>query len=514
MNSFLWFDYETFGTDTRRDRPAQFGALRTDLELKPMGAPMVWYCQPARDYLPDPAACLITGITPQVCAERGLPEHEFAARIQAARGESGTISAGYNSIRFDDEVTRFLFWRNLLDPYAHEWRDGCARWDLLDVLRLAHALRPQGLEWPTRRIDEGPLAGQRVASFKLTDLTAANGIPHADAHDALSDVHATLALARKMRAGERQRKLFDFALTLRDKHKVLAQMGLPAAVGQGAPFIHVSTRLGAERGNLALMWPLAQHPVNRNEVIVWDLSHDPRELADLDAQAVRRRLFTPADELQVGDQRLPIKTIHVNRAPMVVRYAPAFASDLERWGIDLVRCEQNADAARLLPDLSSLWAQVFAKQTPAPDTDPELDLYGAFVGDEDRRRLASLHTRASVDRDHLAARAGGFDDERLGELVFRWRARNFPQSLSPDEHRRWDALRRARLFDGAGGARTLDTYMARIDELSETADDAAQDLLGSLYDWAEAIAPERESRGAPQRDAPITAFNARESANP
>jgi len=200
--TFLWHDYETFGAQPRRDRPAQFAAIRTDAGLNEIGDPLVLYCQPALDALPDPESCLITGITPQECAAKGVPEHVFADRIVQALGEPGTIGVGYNSIRFDDEVTRFLFWRNLIDPYAREWQNDCGRWDLLDVARCAHALRPDGIEWP--------LGDDGLPSFKLEKLTAANGLVHEHAHDALSDVQATLALARLIQS--KQPRLFDFCL--------------------------------------------------------------------------------------------------------------------------------------------------------------------------------------------------------------------------------------------------------------------------------------------------------------
>ena len=186
--TYLWHDYESFGADPRRDRPAQFAAIRTDAELNPVGEPLSFYCRPPLDYVPDAEACLITGITPQMAWQQGVAESEFARRIEAALALPDTIGVGYNSIRFDDELTRFLFWRNLLDPYAREWQNGCSRWDLLDVMRCAWALRPQGIEWP-RGEDGKP-------SFRLEKLSAANGLAHEHAHDALSDVRATVALAR------------------------------------------------------------------------------------------------------------------------------------------------------------------------------------------------------------------------------------------------------------------------------------------------------------------------------
>ena len=296
--SFYWHDYETFGVQPRRDRPAQFAGIRTDAELNEISEAKMIYCQPAPDYLPDPESCLLTGILPQTCLERGLPEHAFAAAIAHEMAQPGTVGLGYNTLRFDDEVTRHLFWRNLIDPYAREWQNECGRWDLLDVVRCMYALRPEGIVWPKHE-DGRP-------SFKLEHLSAANGLLHEAAHDALSDVRATIALARLIRG--LQPRLWDFCLKLRKKDAVLAEID-PA---NPRPFLHVSGMFGPERGCIAIVWPLGVHPTNKNELIVWDLAQDPSELFSLDAAAIRERLFTRTEDLPEGVSRLPIKTIHIN----------------------------------------------------------------------------------------------------------------------------------------------------------------------------------------------------------
>lgn len=473
-HTFLWHDYETFGIVPRRDRPAQFAAIRTDAEFNEIGEPIMLYCQPAPDYLPDPQSCLITGITPQHCLQHGLPEHQFAAAIEQAFSQSGTIGVGYNTIRFDDEVTRFLFWRNLIDPYAREWQNGCGRWDILDVVRTTYALRPDGINWPTRE-DGRP-------SFRLEHLTAANGISHAAAHDALSDVRATIALARLIR--QRQPKLFDFCFALHKKEKVSAEIGLPIK----RPFLHVSGMFPAERGCLALMWPLAIHPSNKNEVLAWDLRHDPSELATLDADAIRTRLFSRSDELPQGVSRLPIKSVHLNKSPVVIGNLKTLSAErAAHWGLDLDAALAHAALAAAVPELHAVWETVFQRPAEAaPDVDE--DLYGGFIGSSDRRLLNQLRARTP---QQLAAARPSFDDARLEELLFRYRARNFPATLSEEEAEAWESHRAARLFDGAGNARTLDALMQEIDTLSENADERAEEILGQLYDYAEMIAPVR-----------------------
>ena len=478
-DTFLWHDYETFGANPRRDRPAQFAAVRTDMALNEVGEPMMWYCQPALDFLPDPHACLITGITPQLCLERGLPEHAFAAHVESALAADGTIGVGYNTIRFDDEVTRFMLWRNLMDPYAREWQNGCGRWDLLDVVRAAYALRPEGIQWP-QRADGSP-------SFKLTDLSAANGLLHEAAHDALSDVRATIALARLLRRS--QPRLFDFCLALHRKDRVMAELGLPARLQDARPFLHVSGMLGVERGCLALMWPLAMHPNNKNELLAWDLAHDPQELASLDADTVRQRLFTRAEDLPEGVKRLPIKSVHLNRSPVVMSNLKVLSQALaERWGLNLEVQLARAAVTRDLPDMSAIWAMAFSRPAAAP-IDVDQDLYGGFVSDADRRRLNELR---ALPPDKMAAARPAFLDHRLSDLFFRYRARNFPASLSVAEAEQWQHHCAARLLDGADGALTTETFMEIIDALGDSASPREEEILGALYDYADLITPERK----------------------
>jgi len=478
--TFYWHDYETFGRVPRHDRPAQFAGIRTDAELNELpGGELMVYCQPAPDYLPDPESCLLTGILPQTCLERGVPEHAFADAIEAQLAQPGTIGVGYNTIRFDDEVTRHLFWRNLIDPYAREWQNQCGRWDLLDVVRLTWALRPEGITWPTH--DDGR------PSFKLEHLTAANGLAHEAAHDALSDVRATIALAKLIRS--RQPRLWDFALKLRRKDEVIQEMGV------GRPFLHISGMYGVERGCMALVWPLAPHPSNKNEVIVWDLASDPSELFTLDVETIRLRMFSKADDLPEGVTRLPIKTIHINKSPMVIGNLKTLGDAVAaKWGIDIPQAMAHAEiAAKQGQLLAGMWPGVFERPPADRKPDVDEDLYGGFVGNEDRKALQRLR---GLSPQQLADKRPAFADPRLSEILFRYRARNFPETLSEAEQAQWLEHRVHKLHDGAGGALTLQAFFDRIDGLQESEalaeDERAQDILGALVDYATEIAPERD----------------------
>ena len=470
--SFFWHDYETFGTAVRRDRPAQFAGVRTDLELNEIDAPVMWHCRPAPDTLPNPESCLITGILPQHCLLHGLPEHAFAAAIEAQLAQPGTVGVGYNSIRFDDEVTRHLFWRNLIEPYSREWRDGCGRWDLMDVVRAAWALRPEGMAWPHHE-DGRP-------SFKLEDLTRANGLAHEAAHDALSDVRATLALARLIK--QHQPRLWEFCFKLHKKDAVLAEMGT------NRPFVHLSGMYPLERGSMAVVWPLAPHPKNKNELIVWDLTFDPTLLEGLDAATMRQRMFTRQDELPEGVTRLPIKTIHINKSPMVIGNLKTVETAAARWQIDIAQAMTHAARAQqLAPQFAKLWPAVFERDTPQGPVDVDEDLYGGFVGDADRRRLDGLR---ALPPTQLVAKRPAFNDRRLEELLFRYRARNFTALLDAEDSARWLQHRIDRLEHGAGGVTTLAAFFDQVDALAEGTDERGQAILSQLYDYAESIAPQ------------------------
>lgn len=486
-HTFLWHDYETFGLHTRRDRAAQFAAIRTDADLNEIGEPIELYCQPHADYLPSPKACLLTGITPQRCFERGIPEPEFAHRIEEALGAPGTIGVGYNTIRFDDEVTRHLFWRNLIDPYAREWRNQCGRWDIQDLVRAAYALRPEGIHWP---MDE-----EGKPRFKLELLTQANGIEHEAAHDALSDVRATLALARLLK--RLQPRLFDFYLALHKKDRVLQELGLPAVQAHAKPFIHVSGMFAPERGCMALMWPLATHPTNKNEIIAWDLCADqsPTVLADLRVDQIQQRLFTKQEDLPQGVLRLPLKNVYLNKSPFVLGNLKTLTPELQKkWGLDLEGCLAKAQIARSLPDMSAIWSEVFKHPARLADTPCDVDeaLYDGFINDADRRTLDALQQQAKTNPKALTRRDDAFDDPRLEELVWRYRARNFPDTLEAHEQTAWQAQCRGRLLQGMGGARTLTQYFEEINTLQATqgpADTSAQTILTSLIQYGHQLNP-------------------------
>ncbi len=474
--TMYWHDYETFGTDPMRDRPAQFAGIRTDEELNIIGQPLSLFCKPADDLLPQPDACLVTGITPRVALEKGLPEAEFITAVHRELALSGTCGVGYNSIRFDDEITRYALYRNFFDPYAREWRNGNSRWDLIDTVRLTGALRPEGIEWPAHK-DGTP-------SFRLEDLTAANGIPHGGAHDALADVRATIALARLIR--ERQPRLYAYIYRQRDKHSVVQKLNLAAMW----PVLHVSAMYPREHGCAAMVVPVAMHPVNKNGIIVYDLRHDPAPLLDLDAEGIRERLFTATDKLPDGVERIPLKVVHINKCPVIVPLNTLDEGSADRLRIDIPAGRRNLDKLQKAGPVAGKVQAAFTPRDFADDGDPDHGLYsGGFFSDADKARMEEARSSSPAE---LAGLEPSFQDPRLPEMLFRYRARNYPGTLSEDEKGRWEEYRLARLTqpDG-GGSITLPEYREKIQSLREGQglSEKQREILCQLEEYADAIIP-------------------------
>lgn len=478
MQTIFWHDYETFGADPSRDRPCQFAGVRTDLELNVIEEPITLYCSPTEDYLPAPEACLVTGITPQEAKREGVVEAEFAARIHDVFSVPETCVAGYNSIRFDDEVSRYMFYRNFYDPYQREWMNGNSRWDLIDVVRLVYALRPETLNWP--------LGQNGQVSFRLELLTAANGISHEAAHDAMSDVYATIAIAKLIR--DKEPKLFDWAFGFRKKAEVLNMVDWQAV----KPLFHVSSKFPVSMGCCALVAPLFEHPANKNGVVVYDLRQDPAQWRGMTAEQIRALLYRPSSELAEGEVRPALKTVHVNKCPMLLPASSIKQISDERkqdWLIDEEQIRRNLTAIRSAPELIDVFKAVFDSEDRRGSTDPDLMLYsGGFLGPSDKSELARVR---ATEPSLLAHEAFAFQDPRLEEMLFRYKGRNYPETLSPEESERWLEHCKYRLLQGGEGFLGLEQFGVRLAQLyqSESTTTEQRYILEELQLYAESIVP-------------------------
>jgi len=470
-NSFYWHDYETFGVDPRRDRAVQFAGVRTDFDFNIIEEPLVIYCKLTDDSLPQPEACVVTGITPQLAEEKGLCEAEFIRLIHQQLAVKGTCTLGYNNLRFDDEVTRNLLYRNFYDPYAREWQHGNSRWDLIDLVRTMYALRPEGVRWPFN--EEGKV------SLRLDQLTIENGIVHEAAHDALSDVQATIALAKLIK--QAQPKLFQFLLDNRGKKAVNDLLHL----GSFKPVVHISGMYGADRHCLAVVLPLCKHPTNSNGVIVYDLSVSPEDMLNLSAEEIHTRLFTAKADLAEGLERIPLKTIHINKCPVVAPLNVLRAEDIMRLNIDIDSSQKNASLIENAVDLIDKIVDTFSiKPDFEPVTDPDLMIYsGGFFNPHDKALIDEIRC---LNSKQLTQYQVDSKDARLPEMFFRYKARNYPESLSKSERDRWIEFCVSRLAgDSGNGFIGFAEYESKLSELKQQAnyDVTLHDNL-EAYAWS------------------------------
>ena len=470
--SFLWHDYETFGADPRRDRPCQFAALRTNLDLEPIEPAVVHYSQPTMDVLPVPEACLVTGITPQMALEKGLPEYTFAREIERLMSRPGTCTVGYNNFRFDDEVTRFLFWRNFIEPYAREYSNGNSRFDLIDLLRLTCALRPDGIEWPLR--DDG------APSFRLEDLAHANGMSTEHAHDALADVENTLGMARLIR--RHQPRLWDWGLSLRERHRV------ESLLSSNDVLLHASSRFGADQFCIAPVLPLFQHAQIASQWLVWNLREDPAEFTAFDAETLEDLHFTPARDLPEGHRRLPVKWVRSNRCPMLAPMNVLNESARERTGIHPEQASQHALALQSNHQFISTLREVFKPQPHRSDIDAETALYSGFVGRDDRQICARLNQMSADQIGRFSNdQPEPFSDPRLNELLLHFVGRHAENSLDEAAREQWQDYRLRRLkHDPDLASIQLEAYRQRITELMQQQPER-QVLLENLAHWPQLL---------------------------
>jgi len=472
--TLLWYDLETFGTHTRWDRIGQFAAIRTDYHFQEIGEPCSMYCRLSTDYVPDPDSCFLTGITPRIANERGVSEAELSATVYREMSTPNTCTLGFNTIRFDDEFIRNLFYRTFYDPYRREYDHGNSRWDILDLARMTRDLRPEGIKWPS---DE---SGKPV--FRLEELAAANGIEHDKAHDALSDVRATIRIASLIH--EKQPKLFAYLFRFRKKDEVRRRLNLQAP----RPLLHTSGMFTSPLGCTTVVYPLSVHPENPNAIITYDLRYDPTELTTLDAAEIRRRVFTRADALD--EERIHFKAIHLNRSPAIAPLDTLSEERAVQLGIDLAQCRRNAELLRDRPSLVQKVRSAYdaAGSRQKVERDPELQIYsGGFFGDEDRATFALVH---SLEPSALAASPPQFADPRGAELLRRYLARNYYELIAPAEQERWLSWCASRLL-----APELDTvldygrFRRKIENLLARTDTSPYDktILRDLLDYADVL---------------------------
>lgn len=474
-NTLLWYDLETFGLNPRSDRIAQFAAVRTNDKFEIIDDPIILYCKISPETIPDPMACMVTGITPQETLEKGLSEYEFMKAIDYQFSASNTCVVGFNSIRFDDEFIRHLYYRNFMDPYLREWTNGNSRWDIIDLVRATHDLRPEGINWPKNNWG--------YSTIKLEKLTEANGISHENAHDALSDVYATIAIAKLIQ--EKQPRLFKYVFDLRKKDKVRSLLNIESK----EPVVHTSQMFQNKNSYTTLVSPLGVDPTNRNCIYSFDLRYSPTDLIMLPVEEVRRRVFTPEKQLGVGEKRVPLKGIHINKCPFVAPLSTLTDEVAIRLGINKQECLKHYDQLKnnseLIQKIREIFAPNEAKSLGLDDVDSQL--YSAFFRDDDKAAFKLIH---SVEPEKLVKMELKCHDNRVPELWRRFKGRNFLELLDENEQKWWKNYCAARMISPRiSGASDFGEFKKRLDNYRNNSETTAAELriVKALSDWADII---------------------------
>lgn len=466
--TFFFYDLETSGLNPRESRIMQFAGIRTDMDFRQIGESYNILVKLNDDTLPTPEALMVTGITPQQTVADGYTEAEFSKILSEEIFTPDTIAVGFNNIRFDDEFVRHLFWRSFYDPYEWSWRDGRSRWDLLDVVRMTRALRPDGIKWP--------VDSEGNATNRLELISKENGVNHYKAHDALSDVEALIAVAKLIR--DKQPQIFDYLFKIRDKNEIKKIVNLD----DKQPFVYVSGRYDAKHNKATIAFPLTSG--KNGNVIVYDLRYDPADFIRLKQSELRDKIFAGFEERSKPDfVKLPVKELQYNHAPAVAPLGVLTASDgWKKIELDEATIQKHIKILINNPEFAENIRSIFENRDEFKKSpDPEAQLYDSFVSDVDKIRIEAV--RNANERD-LADFHPNFNDERLPELLLHYKARNFPKSLAKDEVLLWEKWRADRI------TANLPQFMKSLQKLSRTElDDSRQFVLQELQLWAESIMP-------------------------
>lgn len=414
-STFLFYDYETFGIHTSLDKPAQFACIRTDTDFNVIEDPQCFYCYSSDDYLPDPCSVLITRITPQYTQKHGTNEYIFSKKIFNIFKQSNTCIVGYNNINFDDEITRNIFYRNFFDPYEWCWKNGNSRWDILPLLRACYALRPKGIKWPKNNLG--------LVSFKLSDLTKINNIVHLNAHDAMADVYATIAITKLIK--KMQPKLFSFFFRNRNKKELYKLINLK----KFEPMVYISNHFGAVRYNLSCILPIAWHKNNSNVLIAIDLFKDVERLILL-CQKISfdnnfiKNLFN-----------LGIVLLHLNRCPMLAPIQSIRVEDYRRLDLDVFLYNSKINFLKKNSNFFEKIKVIFSKKNDfSTSSNVDLQIYNAFFDVHDKKIIEIIRNTSPFLLKKINC---NFHDIRLKTLFFRYRARNFLETLNKNEKKLW-----------------------------------------------------------------------------
>ncbi len=401
MKTYLFYDIETSGLSPAFDQVLTFACIRTDLSMTELSREVITInLRP--DVIPSPQAFLTHCLTPEEL-EGGMPEYQAALKIHALFNTPGTISCGYNSLGFDDEFLRFLFYRNLLDPYSHQFANGCSRMDMLPVATIFRLFCPNVLLWPSLP-DGSP-------TLKLEFLSEKNNFEVSGrAHEAMADVEALLSLARIF-AGEK--KIWDYVIGFFDKIEDDRRMralsrNIRVENDDFSIGLMVSVSFGSKIGYIAPVVHLGGSSPYKNQSLwlrldkegLFDDTDDENGIYDI--FVIRKR---------PGDQFILL--------PCLERFWKRLAPDAE------TAFEKNT---RVIANDPGLFIKTAAyhrayRYPEIPDVDPDAALYqSGFFSAKEKQEMRRFHAQEESQKFLVS---DDFTSPRIRTLAHRILARSF-----------------------------------------------------------------------------------------
>jgi exodeoxyribonuclease-1 len=226
--------------------------------------------------------------------------------------------------------------------------------------------------------------------------------------------------------------------------------------------------------------------VNKNAVICIDLAQDIEPLLTLTSEEIKARLYTRYDDLAPDEKPIPVKLVHINKCPVIAPAKTLLPENAERLAIPRDYCLENLATLKKHAELRDKLSDVFATSDfDNTDVDAEQALYGgSFFSHSDKAQMDILR---GLSPEQLASHPFNFQDDRLPVLLTRYRARNYPHTLTTEEQQHWQQYCQNKLQYGGKGILSLDEFMIKIENLVHEHEEnkSKMTVLKALYEYVQ-----------------------------
>lgn len=456
--TYLFYDIETSGLNPAFDQVLQFAAIRTDKDLNEIARHEIRVAL-RKDVLPAPEA-VITHMISLENMQQGISEVVGIQQIHQLLNEPGTISVGYNTLGFDDEFLRFSFYRNLFTPYTHQYANECSRMDIYPILIFYYLFAKDGINWPMR---------DNKLSLKLEELIVHNQLAEGQAHDAMVDVQATVALAKLLK---RNKEMWEYCCDYFSKEKELTRLNKWGLFQADHIGLYIDPAFGVNNNFLAPVVCLGQHWHYKNQWLFLRL--DLPELQQVAADEInkntwvmRKKMAEPGFLLPASDRYL--EKLTAERKNTLI--------ENKKWLLD------NVEYFKKISDY-----HLDYKYPIVPQADVDSVLYQTgFFSSDDVRCCYDFHQADILHKINLLEK---FNNPDLRDLAWRLLGRNYfeilPENMREDFQLYLQKAGSESCIDYRGQERlSMEKVLQTIDRLrvERILSDAQKKLLNEYEYW-------------------------------